>query len=63
LEKVAAQREKIRAEKESRDKQLQEEKIRKKKEQKQEFAQECELVHRLQTEMDHERRMMVEKRA
>jgi hypothetical protein len=42
---------------------LVDEKSRKKKEQKQEFAQEVELVHRLQNEMEHERRMMVEKRA
>jgi hypothetical protein len=63
LEKIAAQREKIRAEKESRDKQLYEEKLRKKKESKQEFAQECELVSRLQNEMEHERRMMIDKRA
>lgn len=38
------------------------EKARKKKEQKQEFAQEMELVNRLQNEMEHERRMMVDKR-
>lgn len=63
MEKIAAQREKIRLEKESRDRQLNDEKVRRKKEQKQEFAQECELVQRLQSEMEHERRMMVEKRA
>lgn len=63
VEKKAAHAEKIRLEKESRDRQFQDEKNRRKREKKQEFAAECELVDRLQNEMDHERHMMLNKRA
>lgn len=49
-------------EKESRDRQLLAEKARKKVEKKQEFAQEVEVVQRLQNEMAHERMLMQEKR-
>jgi hypothetical protein len=63
VEKAAAQKEKIRLEKESRDKQLYDEKTRHKQEQRQESAAEKELVKRLQNEMEAERRQMEAKRA
>ena len=47
MEKERAHKEKIRLEKESRDRQLNDEKMRRKREKKQEFAAECELVERL----------------
>ena len=52
VEKQNIQRSKIMQEKALRDKQLQEEKNRKKRETRENFAQEVDLVRRLQAEMD-----------
>lgn len=56
-EKLAAQREKIQQEKESRDRQLREEKTRKRNDDKDAFRQEVELVNRLKEEMEMERQL------
>ena len=56
-EKLAAQREKIQQEKQSRDRQLREEKTRKRNDDKDAFRQEVELVNRLKEEMEMERQL------
>ena len=54
---MAAQREKIQQEKDSRDRQLREEKQRKRHDDKDAFRQEVELVNRLKEEMEMERQL------
>lgn len=61
-ERMHETHQKILNEKQSRDQQLQEEKLRKRLAEKQEFELEKEVVHRLQQEMDDERKQILEKR-
>ncbi len=62
MEKNEEMRRKILQEKMSRDKQLKEEKKRRKRENKEQFESEVEMVKRLQSEMEQERYMLLEKK-
>ena len=61
-EKKQQQRDKINAEKESRDRQMNDEKRKRRADEKNAFRQEVELVDRLKAEMEAERQLQADKR-